>query len=151
MAFIVVYDANALYPNTLRDLLIRIAQQPHRPAHTSYTVHTAGNRTCQPHRHRQLKIFSDLGQSPDHSIEHARQCARTAFPLLTCRKVTRQRPRTHHGRARYNSFAPKNLHACQRHPDLSRLHHCPNGKNTDAYSLPAATHPARHPQRTHHL
>jgi predicted nucleic acid-binding protein len=29
MAFIVVYDANALYPNTLRDLLIRIAQQPH--------------------------------------------------------------------------------------------------------------------------
>jgi predicted nucleic acid-binding protein len=29
MPFIVVYDANALYPNTLRDLLIRIAQQPH--------------------------------------------------------------------------------------------------------------------------
>jgi hypothetical protein len=29
MAFIVIYDANALYPNTLRDLLIRIAQQPH--------------------------------------------------------------------------------------------------------------------------
>src|SRR5260221_8930428 len=29
MAFIVVYDANVLYPNTLRDLLIRIAQQPH--------------------------------------------------------------------------------------------------------------------------
>jgi hypothetical protein len=26
MAFIVVYDANVLYPNTLRDLLIRIAQ-----------------------------------------------------------------------------------------------------------------------------
>lgn len=26
MAFIVVYDANALYPNTLRDLLIRISQ-----------------------------------------------------------------------------------------------------------------------------
>lgn len=29
MPFIVVYDANALYPNTLRDLLVRIAQQPH--------------------------------------------------------------------------------------------------------------------------
>ena len=29
MAFIGVYDANVLYPNTLRDLLIRIAQQPH--------------------------------------------------------------------------------------------------------------------------
>jgi predicted nucleic acid-binding protein len=29
MAFIVVYDANALYPNTLRDLLIRIAQLPY--------------------------------------------------------------------------------------------------------------------------
>ena len=29
MAFIVVYDANALYGNTLRDLLIRIAQLPH--------------------------------------------------------------------------------------------------------------------------
>lgn len=29
MAFVVVYDANVLYPNTLRDLLIRIAQQPH--------------------------------------------------------------------------------------------------------------------------
>jgi predicted nucleic acid-binding protein len=29
MAFTVIYDANALYPNTLRDLLIRIAQQPH--------------------------------------------------------------------------------------------------------------------------
>lgn len=29
MPFIVVYDANVLYPNTLRDLLIRIAQQPH--------------------------------------------------------------------------------------------------------------------------
>lgn len=29
MAFIVVYDADALYPNTLRDLLIRIAQLPH--------------------------------------------------------------------------------------------------------------------------
>ena len=29
MAFIVVYDANVLYPNTLRDLLIRIAQQPY--------------------------------------------------------------------------------------------------------------------------
>ena len=29
MAFIVVYDANVLYPNTLRDLLIRIAQFPH--------------------------------------------------------------------------------------------------------------------------
>ena len=29
MAFIVVYDANVLYPNTLRDLLIRIAQLPH--------------------------------------------------------------------------------------------------------------------------
>lgn len=29
MSFIVVYDANVLYPNTLRDLLIRIAQQPH--------------------------------------------------------------------------------------------------------------------------
>jgi hypothetical protein len=26
VAFIVVYDANALYPDTLRDLLIRIAQ-----------------------------------------------------------------------------------------------------------------------------
>ena len=26
MAFIVIYDANVLYPNTLRDLLIRIAQ-----------------------------------------------------------------------------------------------------------------------------
>ena len=26
MAFIVVYDANVLYPNTLRDRLIRIAQ-----------------------------------------------------------------------------------------------------------------------------
>jgi predicted nucleic acid-binding protein len=29
MAFIVIYDANVLYPNTLRDLLIRIANQPH--------------------------------------------------------------------------------------------------------------------------
>jgi predicted nucleic acid-binding protein len=29
MAFIVVYDANVLYPNTLRDLLVRVAQQPH--------------------------------------------------------------------------------------------------------------------------
>jgi predicted nucleic acid-binding protein len=29
MAFIVVYDANVLYPSTLRDLLIRIAQLPH--------------------------------------------------------------------------------------------------------------------------
>jgi predicted nucleic acid-binding protein len=29
MAVIVVYDANVLYPNTLRDLLIRIAQLPH--------------------------------------------------------------------------------------------------------------------------
>jgi hypothetical protein len=28
MTFIVVYDANVLYPNTLRDLLIRIAQLP---------------------------------------------------------------------------------------------------------------------------
>jgi len=26
MSFIVVYDANVLYPNTLRDLLIRISQ-----------------------------------------------------------------------------------------------------------------------------
>jgi hypothetical protein len=29
MAFIAVYDTNVLYPNTLRDLLIRIAQLPH--------------------------------------------------------------------------------------------------------------------------
>ncbi len=29
MALIAVYDANVLYPNTLRDLLIRIAQLPH--------------------------------------------------------------------------------------------------------------------------
>jgi hypothetical protein len=29
MALIVIYDANVLYPNKLRDLLIRIAQQPH--------------------------------------------------------------------------------------------------------------------------
>ena len=29
MAFIVIYDANVLYPNTLRDLLIRMAQLPH--------------------------------------------------------------------------------------------------------------------------
>jgi predicted nucleic acid-binding protein len=29
MAFIVIYDADALYPNTQRDLLIRIAQLPH--------------------------------------------------------------------------------------------------------------------------
>ncbi len=29
MAFIVVYDANVLYPSSLRDLLIRIAQLPH--------------------------------------------------------------------------------------------------------------------------
>jgi hypothetical protein len=29
MAFIAIYDANALYPNTLRDLLIRIGQLPH--------------------------------------------------------------------------------------------------------------------------
>lgn len=28
-SFIVVYDADVLYPNTLRDLLIRIAQLPH--------------------------------------------------------------------------------------------------------------------------
>jgi hypothetical protein len=28
MAFIVIYDANVLYPNTLRDPLIRIVQQP---------------------------------------------------------------------------------------------------------------------------
>jgi hypothetical protein len=34
MAFIVIYDADALYPNTQRDLLIRIAQQPHL-AHTA--------------------------------------------------------------------------------------------------------------------
>jgi hypothetical protein len=27
-----------------------------RPARTSYSVHTAGNPACQPHRHRQLKI-----------------------------------------------------------------------------------------------
>ena len=26
MAFVVIYDANVLYPSTLRDLLIRIAQ-----------------------------------------------------------------------------------------------------------------------------
>jgi hypothetical protein len=26
MSFVVIYDANVLYPNTLRDLLIRIAQ-----------------------------------------------------------------------------------------------------------------------------
>ena len=26
MAFVVVYDANVLYPNVLRDLLIRVAQ-----------------------------------------------------------------------------------------------------------------------------
>jgi hypothetical protein len=31
MSFIVIYDANILYPNTLRDLLIRIAQQPRWP------------------------------------------------------------------------------------------------------------------------
>ena len=29
MAFVAVYDANVLYLNTLRDLLIRIAQLPH--------------------------------------------------------------------------------------------------------------------------
>jgi hypothetical protein len=29
----------------------------HRPAYTSYTVHTAGNRACQDHRHRQLEVF----------------------------------------------------------------------------------------------
>jgi hypothetical protein len=29
MPFTVIYDADVLYPNTLRDLLIRIAQQPH--------------------------------------------------------------------------------------------------------------------------
>ncbi len=29
MPFIAVYDADVLYPNTLRDLLIRIAQLPH--------------------------------------------------------------------------------------------------------------------------
>jgi hypothetical protein len=29
MPFTVIYDANVLYPNTLRDPLIRIAQQPH--------------------------------------------------------------------------------------------------------------------------
>ena len=29
MAFIAIYDADALYPNTQRDLLIRIAQLPH--------------------------------------------------------------------------------------------------------------------------
>jgi predicted P-loop ATPase len=29
MAFVAVYDANVLYTNTLRDLLIRIAQLPH--------------------------------------------------------------------------------------------------------------------------
>jgi hypothetical protein len=28
-SFIVVYDANVLYPNALRDLLVRIAQLPH--------------------------------------------------------------------------------------------------------------------------
>lgn len=26
MAFVVIYDANVLYPNVLRDLLIRVAQ-----------------------------------------------------------------------------------------------------------------------------
>lgn len=29
MAFIAVYDADVLYPNTLRDRLIRIGQLPH--------------------------------------------------------------------------------------------------------------------------
>jgi hypothetical protein len=29
MTFTAVYDANVLYPNTLRDLLIRVAQLPH--------------------------------------------------------------------------------------------------------------------------
>jgi hypothetical protein len=29
MPFTAVYDANVLYPNALRDLLIRIAQVPH--------------------------------------------------------------------------------------------------------------------------
>jgi len=29
MPFIVLYDADVLYPNTLRDVLIRLAQNPH--------------------------------------------------------------------------------------------------------------------------
>lgn len=36
MSFVVLYDANVLYPSTLRDLLIRLAQtQRGWPAHAS--------------------------------------------------------------------------------------------------------------------
>jgi len=58
MTFTVVYDANVLYPNTLRDLLIRIAQsgavQPFAPPITQavtidHLVYSSG--TLLSHRH----------------------------------------------------------------------------------------------------
>ncbi len=42
MAFIVIYDANVLYGNTLRDLLIRIAQLPHL-VQAKWTDHIFGH------------------------------------------------------------------------------------------------------------
>jgi PIN domain len=57
MAFTVIYDANVLYPNTLRNLLIPIAQQPHlvgqvHPRHPRRDVQGA---TEKPPRHHGRK------------------------------------------------------------------------------------------------
>jgi len=51
MAFIVVYDANVLYPNTLRDLLIRIAQLPHL-VQAKWTDRILGEMSSAPMKNR---------------------------------------------------------------------------------------------------
>jgi hypothetical protein len=53
MTFTVVYDANVLYPNTLRDLLIRIALATFVPAvraARSSTVDAINDAARQPRR-----------------------------------------------------------------------------------------------------
>jgi hypothetical protein len=44
MAFIAVYDANVLYPSTLRDLLIRIAQLARKMLERAVTAGVGSTR-----------------------------------------------------------------------------------------------------------
>lgn len=48
MTFVVIYDANVLYPSTLRDVLIRLAQTGLVQAKWTETILDETFRSCTP-------------------------------------------------------------------------------------------------------
>jgi PIN domain-containing protein len=81
MAFIVLYDANVLYPNTLRDLLIRIAQSG--TVQAKWTNAILDEMTAALHRNRPDIPAEKIQRLRELMDKAVRDCLVTGYePLI---------------------------------------------------------------------